>query len=231
MSSKESLLKRLEEAVINGDEQAAKEAAEEAANIVGPTKAINEGLAKGMSVVGEKFHNFEIFLPQVMLAADAMKAGLEVLKSRLSSEEMAKMRKGVVVIGTVYGDIHDIGKNLVVAMLESGGFEVHDLGVDVHPKKFVEEARKVKADIIGMSSLLTSSLYYQKETVALLQDMGIRSDHYVIVGGASVTTRWTEEIAADGWGKNAEDAPELCRNLIERGRELKKPVIKGIASA
>ena len=138
-TSEKELFNELAKAVVDGDENATRQLAEKVvAAGINPIKAIIEGFSKGMTVVGEKFHNFEIFLPDMMMAADAMKAGVEVLRPHISEEEIVKSRKGVVVIGTVSGDIHDIGKNLVVAMIEAAGFEVHDIGVDAEPKKFIE---------------------------------------------------------------------------------------------
>jgi corrinoid protein of di/trimethylamine methyltransferase len=219
---------KLMEAVLNGEEEATKKIVQEAmAAEMDPIEVLNKGLSKGMSIVGEKFHNFEIFLPDMLLAADAMKAGVEVLRPHIAPEEMTKSRKGTVVIGTVFGDIHDIGKNLVIAMLEAAGFEVHDIGVDVETKKFVEKAKETKADIIALSCLLTPSMFYQKDVIDRLRDMGIRDNFYIIVGGACITPEWAEEIGADGWGKYATDAVKVSKTLLEKGKEIKKPVISG----
>jgi corrinoid protein of di/trimethylamine methyltransferase len=223
----QEIFEKLAKSVIDGNEDSARKAAQEALDAkVDPLEAIKNGFARGMDVVGKKFHDFEIFLPEVILAADAMKAGIEVLRPRMSAESMAKASRGKVVIGTVFGDIHDIGKNLVAVMLEAGGFEVHDLGTDCPSTKFVEKAKEVKADIIAMSSLMVTSMYYQKEVLDYLKDTGTRDRHWVMVGGGPVTPEWTKEIGADGYGKFADDAVEVAKTLMEKGTEVVRPVIK-----
>ena len=181
-----------------------------------------------MAVIGEKFGRFEVFLPEVMLAADAMKAGIGVLRPHISEEQMAKQIKGKVVIGTVYGDIHDIGKNLVATMLEVAGYEVYDLGNDVEPKKFLEKVKEVTADIVAMSCLLTPSMYYQKDVIELLKEMDIRDKIWAIIGGSPITPDWTKDVGADGWGRHSDDAVGVANMLMENGSELPKPVIKGV---
>jgi corrinoid protein of di/trimethylamine methyltransferase len=226
--SKKVLLEKLTEAVVVGDETTAKQLAIDAlANGIPPIEAIVEGFSKGMTIVGERFHNFEIFLPDMMMAADAMKAGIEVLKPAISQDEMAKSRKGVVVVGTVFGDIHDIGKNLVIAMLEAAGYEVHDIGIEVAAKKFIEKAMEVKADIIGMSALLTPTMFAQKDVLELMKNMRVRDKYYVIIGGAPITPEWAKEIGADGYGKYATDAVDVCNVLMSKGKDVEKPVVKG----
>jgi len=220
-------LEKLAKAVMDGDEEAAKKAAQEALDAkLNPVEAIKSGFAKGMDVVGKKFHNFEVFLPEVILAADAMKAGIDVLRPHMSAEFLAEASKGKVVIGTVFGDIHDIGKNLVGVMLEAGGFEVHDLGTDCPSTKFVEKAKEIKADIIAMSSLMVTSMYYQKDVLDYLKDTGTRDKHWIMVGGGPVTPEWTKEIGADGYGKFSDDAVEVAKTLMEKGTEIVRPVIK-----
>lgn len=222
------ILEKLAKAVMAGDEDSAKKAAQEAIDAkVDPIDAIKNGLSKGMEVIGKKFADFEVYLPEVMLAADAMKAGIGVLRPHISADRMSESQKGKVVIGTVYGDIHDIGKNLVATMLEVAHYEVHDLGNDVPPKKFLEKAKEVDANIIGMSSLLTPSMYYQKDVIDLLKDMGLREKTWVMVGGSPITPEWTKEIGADGWGRHADDAVEVANLLIDKGKDLAKPVVKG----
>lgn len=221
------IFEKLANAVISGDEEAARKAAQEALDAkVDPLEAIKNGFAKGMDVVGKKFHDFEIFLPEVILAADAMKVGIEVLRPHMTKESMEKSIRGRIVIGTVFGDIHDIGKNLVAVMLEAGGFEVHDLGCDVPSTKFVDRAKEVDADIIAMSSLMVTSMYYQKEVMDYLRDAGARENYWIMVGGGPVTPEWTKEIGADGYGKFADDAVEVARVLMEKGEDISKPVVK-----
>jgi corrinoid protein of di/trimethylamine methyltransferase len=226
--AKREVLDRLAKAIIEGDEIGAKEASEEAlVSGVDPLEAIKHGAAKSMKVVGEKFHNFEIFLPQVMLAADAMKVCMAVLVPKIAEEKRAEASLGKVVIGTVYGDIHDIGKNLVATLLSVAGFEVYDLGVDVPPKRFVEKAEEVKAAVIAMSSLLTTSLLYMSDVMKLLKDRDLRNRYYVIVGGGPTTPEWAERIEADGYGRYADDAAAVCKKLVTENEPppLPKPCI------
>lgn len=220
------ILNDLSEAVIKGDEEAAKRGAEEALKCgVDPVKAIDDGVVKGMNVIGTKFHNFEIFLPEVMLAADAVKAAIEMLKPSIEAAKAKAAR--LVVIGTNYGDIHDIGKNLVSVFLTVAGFEVHDLGADVNPKTFIDVAVQKNADIIATSSLLTSSAMYSRDIVQGLKSRGLRDKFYVLVGGGPTDPGLAEEVEADGWGKFAQDGVEVAKVLIEKGRDMKRPVIKG----
>ena len=224
----QEIWERLAKAVMEGDEKEAKKAAQEAIKAgINPFDAIKNGLSRGMEIIGKKFSNFEVYLPEVMLAADAMKAGIEVLKPYISADELKESSRGKVVIGTVFGDIHDIGKNLVATMLEVAGYEVHDLGNDVPPKKFVDKMREVNADIIAMSCLLTPSMYYQKDVIELLRDAGLRDKVWVMVGGAPITPEWTMEIGADGWGRHADDAVVVANLLMEKGKELTRPVVRG----
>jgi corrinoid protein of di/trimethylamine methyltransferase len=229
IEQKEEIFEKLKQLIIEHDEETIKKVAEEALGAgIHPVDAIKLGLQKGMEVVGEKFKNLEIFLPDVVLAADAMYAALSVLLPRLTADESGKLRRGKVVIGTIFGDIHDIGKNIVAAMLAANGYEIYDLGCDVDPKRFVEKAEEVKADIIAISCLLSPSIYYMEDVVKRLRDLGIRDRYYVIVGGAAVPPEWAGEIEADGWGKYVEDAVQLCNILVEKGKGLEKPVIVGV---
>ena len=230
MADVNKILEDLSNSVINGDEEAAKKAAMEALEAgLDPIKAINEGLSKGMEVVGDRFSRSEIYLPEVMIAADAIKASLAILKPKIMESRRSEVNRGKVVIGTVFGDIHDIGKNLVATMLSVSGFEVHDLGCDVAVQKFIEKAEEVNADIIAMSSLLTPSKIYQKDVIKYLEDKGTRGKYYIIVGGGPITPDWVKEIGADGWGKYSEDAVTLCKRLVEEkpSKPLAEPVLVG----
>ena len=227
MSEKE-IFDRLKKAVIEGDSDGAKRLAEEAMSKgLDPVQVVEKGLSDGMKIIGEQFEKLEIFLPSVVLAADAMKSAMEVLRPKLTSGQKEKMKKGVVVIGTCYGDVHDIGKNFVSAMLEAAGYEVHDLGTDVSVHSFINKAKEVKADIIGLSSLLSTSAWYQRDLINNLKEIGIRDKHWVIVGGGATTPEWVNEIAADGYGKLTTDAVKLCNRLLsERPKPpLHEPVI------
>ena len=173
---------------------------------------LEEGLIAGMQVVGERFRAHEIFLPSVLLAARAMGSGVELLEPHLGRTDASS--RGKIVIGTVKGDLHDIGKNLVGIMLNGAGFDVIDLGKDVSPEKFVEKARETKADVIGMSALLTTTMPAMKQVIALLKEEGLDSSVKTIVGGAPVTEDYAREIGADSYGFDAANAVECVRELV-----------------
>jgi len=175
---------------------------------------LNKGLVAGMSVVSEKFKNNEIFIPEVLISARAMNSGLEIIKPLLAESEVES--KGKVVIGTVKGDLHDIGKNIVSMLLQGAGFEVIDLGADVSKEKFVEFAKKEKADILGMSALLTTTMLYMKETIDALQEAGLRKNIKVIIGGAPVTDAYASQIQADGYAPDAASAVDLSKQLLSK---------------
>jgi 5-methyltetrahydrofolate--homocysteine methyltransferase len=177
-------------------------------------EVLNKGLVAGMSVVSEKFKNNEIFIPEVLISARAMNSGLEILKPLLA--EFKVESKGKVVIGTVKGDLHDIGKNIVAMLLQGAGFDVIDLGADVSKEKFVEFAKKEKADILGMSALLTTTMLYMKETIDALQEAGLRQNVKVIIGGAPVTDSYASQIQADGYAPDAASAVDISRQLLNK---------------
>lgn len=174
---------------------------------------LDEGLIAGMQVVGERFGAHEIFLPDVLLAARAMNAGLAILEPHLGKTDVRTC--GKVVIGTVRGDLHDIGKNLVGIMLAGAGFEVIDLGKDVSPQRFVDTARESKADVIGMSALLTTTMPAMREVVSLLREQGLNSSIRTVIGGAPVTEEYAREIGADAYAFDAANAVERVKALVE----------------
>ncbi len=217
MSEGEAILRGLAESVIEGDEDRAREFAKKAVDAgIPPLTAIKEGLMRGMKVVGDRFARLEIFLPEVLLAADAMKAALDILEPLIVKEEREKLTLGKVVIGTVQGDIHDIGKNIVAMLMKANGFEVYDLGRDVPIDEFINKAEEVGADIIAISTLLSTSMPYMEDVIRLLKDRGLREKYKVMVGGGPVTREFAEEIGADGYGDNAEEAVEVAKRLIGR---------------
>ncbi len=175
-------------------------------------RIINEGLIAGMQVVGERFKNNEIFVPEVLVSARAMHAGMDLLKPLLAKSP--EILKGKIVIGTVKGDLHDIGKNLVTMMLEGAGYQVIDLGIDVDAEKFVESVKTHNPNILGMSALLTTTMPYMKVTIEALEKAGLRDKIKVIVGGAPVTEEFAKEIGADGYAEDAGSAVELVNNLL-----------------
>jgi 5-methyltetrahydrofolate--homocysteine methyltransferase len=177
-----------------------------------PQSVLDEYLIPAMDEVGRRFENNEYFVPELLIAARAMKGALELLRPRLA--ESGAEPVGRVVIGTVRGDLHDIGKNLVAAMLEGGGFEVIDLGVDVPPEKFVAAATEKKAQIIAISALLTTTMMGMKSTIEAAREAGVRGKVKVMVGGAPVTQRFADEIGADGFSDNASGAVREARRLV-----------------
>ena len=177
-----------------------------------PVEILNVGMIEAMNVIGQKFQKNEIFVPEMLIAARAMKIGVEVLKPRLGGSDTTKM--GKVVIGTVAGDLHDIGKNLVAMMIESAGFEVLDLGVDVPLEKFVEAVKSdPKINIVAVSALLTTTMPAMKNTVAALNALGDRSRFKVMIGGAPITQAFADEIGADGFALDAGSAAQKARTL------------------
>ena len=175
-------------------------------------KVLNEGLLAGMSVVGEKFKKNEFYVPEVLIAARAMKAGMEILRPILAEKDIKGA--GTVVLGTVRGDLHDIGKNLVGMMLEGAGFEVVDLGVDVPAEKFIQTAKEKNVNIIGLSALLTTTMPAMKEVIDVLNKSELKGKVKVIIGGAPVTQSYADEIGADGYAPDAASAVDKVKELL-----------------
>jgi len=213
----EAFLERLKNAVVNLDIDEAKRVAEAALEAgVKPLDAIEKGLAKGIRVVGDRFEKGEAFLAELVVAAEAMKVAMSVFEPAIRRGRYQKAIKGKVVIGTVEGDIHDIGKNIVGAILSVFGFEVYDLGVNVPSEKFVEKVGEIKADIVGMSALLTTTMPKMKEIVEALEKANLRDKVKVIVGGAPVSEEWAEEIGADAYAADAMEAVKVAEKLISK---------------
>ena len=178
----------------------------------GPADVLDNGLIAGMNRVGVDFKNNVIYVPEVLIAARAMKAGMAILKPLLSEAKVEP--KGKVVIGTVKGDLHDIGKNLVGMMLEGAGYQVGDMGVDVGPDKFMAEVKNIDADVVAMSALLTTTMLAMRDTVQAFEAAGMRDRVKLIIGGAPVTQKWCDEIGADGYAPDAASAVELVRQVM-----------------
>ena len=202
----------LAEAIINGKAPAAVEIVKEAlAEGVNPGIVLNDGLVAGMNVVGTKFKANEFYVPEVLIAARAMQKSMDILKPELAKGGIES--KGKFAIGTVKGDLHDIGKNLVAMMMEGSGFEVIDLGVDVKPEKYVEAAKN-GAQIIAMSALLTTTMPSMKETIDALVEAGVRENVKIMIGGAPVTQNYSDEIGADGYSADAASAVDTAKALM-----------------
>jgi len=178
-----------------------------------PRVVLQDGLLKGMERVGVDFRDGVLFMPEVLLCARAMHAGMDVLKPLLAESDIPSA--GKVVLGTVVGDLHDIGKNLVGMMLEGGGFEIVDLGIDVPPKRFIEAIQEQEPDVVGLSALLTTTMDAMQDTINAIEEAGLRDKIKIIVGGAPVTQAFADEIGADGYAPDAALAVELTRSLLE----------------
>ena len=208
-----SVLEEIIQAVINGDKGKVVELTQKALSEgLDPLVIINQGLVAGMDIVGPRFKNGEMFIPEVLQSAASMHAGMDVLKPRLKGKEVES--RGTIVLGTVEGDRHDIGKNLVGMMLEAGGFKVLNLGVDILAEDFVDKAVEQKAQVIGLSALLTTTMPAMKEVIEILKEEGKRDKFKIIVGGAPVTQKFANDIGADGYAPDAASAVELCRKLL-----------------
>jgi trimethylamine corrinoid protein len=213
--SREDLIKAALKAVVDGDEEAAVDIANKViAEGLDPMDFISEGLAKGMITVGDLFAKEEYALPQVLLSAGAMQQAMDLLDPHIPRQDVKKKR-GVVVIGTVQGDIHEIGKRIVGTMLEVYGFEVHDLGADVPIEKFIEKAKELKADIVATSALMTTTMMSQKKLEEALKEAGLRDSVKTMVGGAAVTKEWADSIGADGYGQDVTEAVDAAKQLVK----------------
>ncbi len=208
-------IEQLYQAVLEGDREIARESTEAALSEGIPAAQIlNEGMIAAMKEVGRLFEDGEYFVPEMLIAARAMKEALALLKPHLA--QAAVKSAGKVVSGTVSGDLHDIGKNLVSVMLEGAGFEIADLGTDVPPEKFVEAVRDHQPDIVAMSALLTTTMPNMRNTIEALEQSGLRDRVKVIVGGAPLTDRYAKEIGADGYAADASRAVALAREMVGR---------------
>lgn len=181
-----------------------------------PLQAVNNGYVPGMHDVGEQFAHGQMFLPDMLASAEAMRAAMAVLDPELRRQGAQRPMAGVVVLGTTKGDIHEIGKTLVGTLLTAHGFEVHDLGVDISGEKFAAKANEVNADIVGVSALLTTTMRNQKTVIEAIEKSGLRSRVKIMVGGAPVSRRWADEIGADGYAKDAMSAVALARELMQQ---------------
>lgn len=204
-------LKALADAIIKGDQNTAVEITKTALDEGTPAESVlNDGLISGMDVIGDRFKKNEVYIPEVLIAARAMKMSMEILEPELAKAGVKP--RGKLMIGTVQGDLHDIGKNLVAMMLKGAGFEVIDVGVDVGPEKFVEQAKATGVDVVGMSALLTTTMPSMEKTVKALKDAGLSAK--IMIGGAPVTQGYADKIGADGYSPDAASAVDLAKSLV-----------------
>ncbi len=209
----EALMNQLAEALYNGEAEKVAELTRKALEQgFSPEEILNKGLIAGMDRVGKDFRDGVLFVPEVLIAAYAMKAGMQVLRPLLAESAISGL--GTFVIGTVKGDLHDIGKNLVAMMMEGAGFKVVDLGVDTPPEKFIEAIKNHNPQILGMSALLTTTMVEMKRVIEALREAGLREKVKVMVGGAPVTQEYADEIGADGYAPNASLAVEKAKELL-----------------
>jgi 5-methyltetrahydrofolate--homocysteine methyltransferase len=215
MSLKEELFARLRSAVLSGDpEEVVKLCKRVIEAGVDPLEAIEKALVAAILELGDKWIRGEAFIADLVAAADAMKAGMTILKEEVVKRGKRVKYLGRAIIGTVEGDIHDIGKSIVATLWEAAGLEVIDLGVDVSPSKFVEAIRQYNPDIVGMSALMTTTMLKQKETIEAIRQAGLRDKVKIVIGGAPTTEEWAREIGADGWAPDAISAVELVKRLL-----------------
>jgi corrinoid protein of di/trimethylamine methyltransferase len=211
----EELFKAMAQSIIDGDAEEAERLAQNAVDQgMDPLEAINKGFVIGVNQVGEAFSSGDAFLPELVMAGEAMKTAVSTLEPEMARRGTHRDVLGTVVLATIHGDIHDIGKTLVGTMLSAAGFQVYDLGVDVPVTTLVEKAREVNADIVGVSALLTTTMVRQRDVVEALDDMGMRPRVKVMVGGAPVTSEWVNEIGADGYSEDAIGAVQVARSLV-----------------
>lgn len=209
------IFQAMTQSIIDGEIEDAEQLARQSIELgIAPLDAINQGFVVGVNYVGEEFGKGEMFLPDLVLAGEAMKAAVAVLEPEMAKRGTERKMLGTVILGTVEGDIHEIGKTLVGTMLSASGFRVLDLGVDVETETFVEEAREKGADIVGLSALLTTTMVKQREVIQALDQAGLRPKTKVMVGGAPVTGAWAEEIGADGYSEDAIGAVTVAKNLV-----------------
>lgn len=211
----QALLEKMSQAIIALDKDAAIEAVEAAISEgMSPLKAIEEGLQPGIKTVGERFETFECYLPELIGSAQAFTAAMDVLEPIIAQMSDNQKNNGTVVMGTVKGDIHKIGKDIVVLLLKTRGFNVIDLGENIPASEFLKAAQKHNANIIGLSALLNTTMPAQQEVINLFKEQGIRDDYTIMVGGAPISQKWADQIGADGYAKTAEEAVKLAFDLM-----------------
>ncbi|MBN2549853.1 MAG: corrinoid protein [Anaerolineales bacterium] len=209
------LFQAMAQCIIDGDAEAAEKLANQAIELgIDPLEAINQGFVIGVNHVGDEFSCGNAFLPELVMAGEAMKIAVSTLEPEMARRGTQRQVFGKVVLATIHGDIHDIGKTLVGTMLSAAGFKVYDLGVDVPVTKIIEKAREVEADIVAVSALLTTTMVRQRDVVEALDDMGLRPRIKVMVGGAPVTSEWVKEIGADGYSEDAIGAVQVAKQLV-----------------
>jgi corrinoid protein of di/trimethylamine methyltransferase len=215
----QELFGNLKQAIIEGDSETLTRLVREAIDQTNPLEMIENGMMPGMTEIGDKFSTGEVFLPELLMAAEAFQEAMKIIKPRLEASGASIKKQGTIVIGTVQTDIHEIGKNILINLLTPAGFEVHDLGVNVPASNFVAKAEEVGADIIAASAIMSTTIPFQKDIIEALKSRGLRDKYIVMVGGGVVTQEWADQIGADGYADLASDGVKLAIELIKKRKE------------
>jgi trimethylamine corrinoid protein len=210
------IFKEMEKAIIDGDRDLCESLAQQAVDQdLDPAEVLEKGYGRGMEILGDQFERGDVFLPEILLAEDAMNAAIAVLKPRIEASKSTRLTKGKVVIGTIQGDVHDIGKNIVKLFMGVAGFEITDLGRDVPVRAYIDNAKREQADIVAASALMTTTMIYMPELIKQLGELGIREKYKIMVGGAPVIESWAKQIGADGYGLTAKEAVKIALTLVK----------------
>jgi corrinoid protein of di/trimethylamine methyltransferase len=215
MEDKEVFAK-LTKAIVAGDSERLVGLVKQAIDKIDPLEMVEKGMAPGMTEIGSKFGEGQVYLPELLMAAEAWEEAMKIIKPKLIEAGASMKKQGTVVIGTVQTDIHEIGKNILANLLTTAGFDVHDIGCDAPAAKFLNKAEEVRADIIAASAIMSTTVPYQKDIIDLLESKGLRDNYIVMVGGGVVTQQWADKIGADGYGELASDGVEIARKLVSQ---------------
>ena len=215
MEDKEVFAK-LTKAIVEGDSEQLVRLVKQAIDKVDPLEMVEKGMAPGMTEIGSKFGEGQVYLPELLMAAEAWEEAMKIIKPKLIETGASMKKQGTVVIGTVQTDIHEIGKNILANLLTTAGFDVHDIGCDAPAAKFLNKAEEVRADIIAASAIMSTTVPYQKDIIDLLESKGLRDNYIVMVGGGVVSQDWADKIGADGYGELASDGVEIARKLVSQ---------------
>ena len=211
----QTIFDNLTKAIISGNETEVNENTQIAVDEgITPLDIVDLGLSKGMEIVGARFEKGDAFLPELLMAANAFNAAMEILGPMIAADKQQVSKHGIFLLATVKGDQHNIGKDIVATVLDTKGFDVVDIGVDKSTLDIIEAAQNHHADVIGLSSLMTTTMPYQKEVIDTLTEMGLRENFFVLVGGGPVTQKWADDIGADGYGETAVDAANVAKNIL-----------------
>jgi corrinoid protein of di/trimethylamine methyltransferase len=215
MEDKEVFAK-MTKAIVAGDSEQLIGLVKQAIDKIDPLEMVEKGMAPGMTEIGNKFGEGQVYLPELLMAAEAWEEAMKIIKPKLIEAGASMKKQGTVVIGTVQTDIHEIGKNILANLLTTAGFEVHDIGCDAPATKFLNKAQEVGADIIAASAIMSTTVPYQKDIIDLLESKGLRNNYIVMVGGGVVSQEWADKIGADGYGELASDGVQVAKKLISQ---------------